>query len=279
MPGGFTDAWGLCNGAAMGALAGGGNTSQTVTAGSANVKGSWAQLIASTASDVCWVIVNIVYPAATALSIAVDIGIGSAGNEVAIINNIVASNFNVPVAENFSFPLSIPAGTRVSARCQSGTGSDACYVSVTGFDGGFTQAEGAAGVDSIGFVSASTLGTVITVSATPGVKGSYSQLTASTPRDYIGYFGSFDPQSGGSSILGHWGSNDMDISIGAGGSEVVIDPDISFGNPNGYLSIGPTCLPFRPISIPAGTRIAARAQCSDSDSASKTFGLTLYGVY
>ena len=279
MPGGYTDAWELCNGTAMGALAGGGTTSQTITAGSANVKGSWAQLIASTASDVCWVAVNIVYPAAGGLSMAVDIGIGSAGNEVAIINNIIASNFNVPNAENFSFPLSIPAGTRVSARCQSGTGSDACYVSVTGFDGGFRQAEGAAGVDSIGFVSASTLGTLITVAATLGVKGSYSQLSASTPRDYIGYFGSLDPQSGGNSILGHWGYNDFDISIGAAGSEVVIDPDISFGNPNNFMFVGLTGIPFRPIPIPAGTRIAARGQCSDSSTVNTTFGLTLYGVY
>lgn len=269
MPGGFPLGLDVCNGTDQGTATG---TSQgtSITAGAANTAGSFTQLVASSAIDASWMIV-ICNQASAAGALAVDIAVGASGSEKVIAQQIVSVEASGAAV---AFPCSIPAGTRISARAQSSTASATVGVSVILFDGAFTQMDGNGGADSIGFVSGSTTGTTVTASASTNTKGSYAQLVASTTRDYIGLFGAFD--TGGTTTAHH---NLLDIAIGASGSEQVIIPNFPAVSSAQGLSanlFSPENIPFTPILIPAGTRIAARMQ---SNVASSAMHVTLYGVY
>ncbi len=266
MSGGFPLGPDLCNGQSVGA-----NTAASAGTGipytTANTKGAFVQLIASTTADAVWMLVNPVWGGA-GFSNVFDIAVGAAGSEVVIAPNLIVA---FSVSTGYLFPVCIPAGTRISARAQGNTGNRTPLVSVVLFDGALTQMEGAAGVDSIGFQLASSQGTAITASGTANTKGSYSQLIASTARDYMGFIVAVD-----------WNQTNFvscnflfDVAIGGAGAEQVIAPNIYFLNVNSNI---PQMGPFGPlwINIPAGTRIAARSQAS---TISASFGLTLYGIY
>src|SRR4051794_29232055 len=94
----------------------------SVTAGT---KGAWAVLQASTAFDADGCIVILNWGSGSRIGL-VDIGIGGSGAEVAIATDL--PYIQVPTvaerAEIFYLPLSIPQGSRISARLNmSGTGT------------------------------------------------------------------------------------------------------------------------------------------------------------
>jgi hypothetical protein len=94
----------------------------------ANTKGSFAQLVASTAKDYSGLLVILNARGGTSLAIyAVDIAIGSSGNETVVVNNLMAQSALVQFAPLF-IPMEIPAGTRISARCQSTATSGAAII-------------------------------------------------------------------------------------------------------------------------------------------------------
>ncbi len=68
----------------------------------------------------------------------------------------------------------------------------------------------------------------------------------------------------------------MDVGIGAGGSEVVLIPNINLSAHVTDDLIRPTHLGF-PCDIPKGTRIAVTGQCSGADATDRLFGIVLYG--
>lgn len=262
----------LCNGNSMGVVLSSTEGTGITVSATANTKGSWVQLTASCPSDICrlFVFADFFTNYAYTETNAVDIGVGASGSEVVIASNLVFGAGTQYQHWTFvvELPVSIPAGTRISARAQIDTASrtaDSPNVILVGYDGGFTQSEGGAGVDAIGFNAGTTAGTAVTGGT--NAKGSYAQLTASTTRDYIGLFGLLDVQGVASP------SNNqmlMDVAVGASGSEKVIIPDsllTKWVSGNGYI-------PFVPIKIPAGTRLSAR-----SSNGAVVANLTLYGVY
>ena len=273
MSGGFPLGLEVCNGVDIGSVTAT-SAGTSLTSGAANAYGSFAQLIASTASDTEWMAVNLHGGTnASSFQCAIQIAVGASGSEKAIIHDLVLQ-CDSPTILTVCLPISIPAGTRISAAAAAATASDGPFpINCQLFDGAFTQTEGVAGVDSIGFVSASTQGTTITGSGTTNTKGSYSQLIASTTRDYLGFFFAQDTLNAtviaASSYL-------FDIAIGASGSEVPIAPNV-LGTAVASLGLNlPITSGLYPIPIPAGSRISARLQ---SVAASKTIGLTLYGLY
>lgn len=271
MPGGFPLSQNVCNGLNTGVS--GQLGTAVATSASTNTKGSWTQLIAATASDCVLALITLTQ--INAVNIAVDIGIGASGSEVVVIPNIVCAVNN----SNFGngswsvlVPLNIPAGTRVAARSASNAASQTSHVSMVLLDGSFDQAEGISGFDAIGFVSGSTVGTA--VAPTSGSKGAWVQLISATAKDYAGFFICADWNG----ATGNSGSVDFDIGIGASGSEKVIVPDICIGTPStsSYINMTYPIIPYLPIEIPVGMRIAARAAAT---VASYPFNLTLYGAY
>jgi hypothetical protein len=268
----------ICNGTDIGTVAASSLGTTITASASPNTKGSYAQLIASTSSDATWVVVNVGHSTFSSNAMAIDLAVGGAGSEVIFANNLLArfegTNTSINVWTQYSFPVTIPAGSRIAARCQADNNpSDPGYINLILFDSSFPLFEGV-GVDSIGFAAGTTTGTTCTASGSTNTKGSYAQLTASTARDYIGVIPIFDIGSATTPA----GDFLYDIAIGAGGSEIVIIPNIpvsKWGSTQGYAQT-PLGGPFLPIQIPAGTRISARCQC---DTASGFLAITLYGVY
>jgi len=279
MPGASPLGQEICNGTSVGANAATSLGTSVSPSSSANTKGSYAQLTASSPIDACLMIVEVT-PASAALgAYAIDIAIGGAGSEVVIAPNLVVQNaFSLTIPHVFVVPVQIPAGTRIAARCQSATASDsAIAVTAQLFAGSFSQMEGAAGVEAIGFVSASTQGTTIDAGGTANTKGAYVQLTASAARDYVGFFFVVDNLNANSSLSSN--AQLLDIAIGGAGSEVVIEPNYQIRRNNSGIAVLPPVSPIFAAPIPAGSRIAARSQSETNSSPSRSVGLTLYGIY
>lgn len=243
-------------------------------AGSTNTKGSWTELIASTTSDCCFLEVYIVQESLGLYSVSVDIGVGAAASEIVIIPDLYTSpSFNNFMQCKVQLPMHIQAGTRIAARCQSSTASKTVAVHVILHNGCFPWE--VVGVDALNFNAASTTGTTLTPDTTAGVKGSYSQLIASTARDYSGVFATWDYSAG---LRQQY---KIDVAIGAAASEVIIIPDRQIYTGDTTNNVGvPTdaiAIPFVPIHIPAGQRVAARA--STSKTTGEAFKFSLYGVF
>ena len=276
MPGGYPSLGSVCNGQSVGAVTASASGTSVTSGGAGHTKGSWVQLIASTAADCSLVDIALAIDVSSFSdygTFSVDIGIGAGGSEVVVVADLlISSDFNRFNDARFTFPLQIPAGTRIAARCQCNKTSKSVNVSLTTYDANFASGEGFAGVDALGFNSGSTRGVSITPGATSGVMGSYSQIVASTAKDYVGLFAAQDPLDQGNVIHPML----LDIAIGAGGSEVVLLPQQTFGYfiTNTFIF---KMFSFIPVQIPAGTRLAGRALADTNSSAAA--GLTLYGVF
>lgn len=281
MPGGFPLGLDICNGNSTTDTSGY-SAGIVLTAPSGNnSKGAWTQLLASAPSDVCFILFSIFFYDGSAgeFSVAVDVGVGASGSETMLIPNLIGQLLGVSsTAVTYAFPVSIAKGTRIAARYQASNGSSLVpSVMLITFDGAFTQMEGCAGADAVGFSAASTLGAAITAGgsgAGANTKGSYAQLTAATTRDYLGFVVGMDSQNANpvSQFL-------LDIAIGASGSEQIIVPNLQsyFSSLSGTTGTSADFTPvFIPITIPSGTRIAARCQGYEGGT---SIGLTLYGVY
>lgn len=110
----------------------------TVTgSGSAHTKGSYAELVASTAYDsygISILCTGLNTAASTNNRALVDIAVGAAASEVTLIDNLLAGNQpNLGGATKpsmYHFPIFIAAGTRLAARMQGSTTSETCTVAV-----------------------------------------------------------------------------------------------------------------------------------------------------
>lgn len=194
-----------------------------------NTKTAYSQLIAATSYDASLVDIclSLGAGAVAGFNAAFDLAIGSSGNEVPILSNILLENdYDVAATGGNSahilLPLTIPAGSRLSMRCQVSAAYNGAstYVYINSCDLYSTSFTGTqfGAIDTIGFQSGSTIGTSVTAGSSANVKGSYAQLIALTSYDYIGYFLAFDYQSTSSSNSGFR----TDIAVGSSGNEVVI---------------------------------------------------------
>jgi hypothetical protein len=267
MPGGYPLVSALCNPNSIGVnlQAYGRLATEVAPNAAADTKGAWSQLIAATlydasfaqlyftggsgGSDQCW---------------AIDLGIGAAGSEQALLPNFVVgvTAYGQGCAA-LTLPLNIPAKTRISVRQQNNAASGnyagfnlVLYDDTFGF-------EPVAGYDVLGFNASTTLGTA--VSSGNAVKGAWTTITAATLRDYCGIFICTDTQ-----LSGNWPyETSVDIGIGAAGSEKVLGGDFCFHSPG--------TSPFIYTQVPAGSRLSARS--ANDDNATQNIGVTIYGAY
>lgn len=280
MAGGWDTSQNFANAAA---LAGTGSTGTTLTSSATvNTKGAWTQIIASTAADYDALFLCItMLPGSQGSMMCIDLAVAASGNES---NGVVFQNVLLSGAldgYHFFVPFPVPAGSRIAMRYASGTASDAIGVGITGFAGGYGRGLGSGIVDTYGYSgSGSPIGIAVDPGATSETKGAYAQLTASTTHDLAGFFLGFDIQNhlGGASSFGN--AFVVDIAIGASGSEKIILPDTRGTHTlfSGGADINPSFTPIFPITIPAGTRIAARALCSDNTASDRVVGVSLYGI-
>jgi hypothetical protein len=267
MSGGFPGLpYGICNGTDIGTdTSTSHGTPMTAVRGS---YGSYVQLVASTVSDTSWCELSFHVGTINNAGGAIKLAVGASGSETAFISNVVASTYGGYSGTRISFPICIPAGTRIAAaaQCFNGGGETLYYANAQLYDGAFETLEGVAGYDSIGFDATNAIGTTITASGSINTKGSYVQLVASTAKDYCGFY--IIPDCNSVSTATHLL---IDIAIGGAGSELVIVP-------NWWQAplLDKMRASFIPIRIPSGTRIAARSQ---SATASQQIGLSLQAAY
>lgn len=256
-----------------------GTSSGTVlTSGSLNAKGSWATLRAGTSFAYEAITVFVTNPNQGG-SYLVDIGIDDgSGNVFVLVADIkIAAWGGAQFEQNtdFYFPVHVPAGANIVARCNFVSGANTVTCVVVGHSVGVGGAPGYSRAVALNAFTSSR-GVGIDPGTFANTKGSWTQMNASTSVDVI-------------AIAGICGTNNdtaraaaatmlLDIGIGAGGSEQVVIPDILMCW--GPTWDGPANVFFQPIAclIPSGSRVAARAQASITTSGDRTVDLTLYGL-
>jgi hypothetical protein len=245
-------------------------------AATANVKGAYTAIIASTTADMHGIWIQIPR-CATGTDNLIDIAIGAAASEVIIAADLGVSSGTGAIGRGvgYFFPITIPAGTRIAARCQSTTLSSVVHVQITGFEGGFLTPCVLSRVTTYGAATADSGGVSIDPGATANTKGAYTQIVAATTfpiRSLIFYLGN---QINVTRTSADWL---MDIAVGGAGAEQIMIPDVHVWCVSTEDTMHPQISIPMPVCIPAGTRISARAQCTTSTATVRLYDLILHGV-
>jgi len=231
-----------------------------VASATPHTKGSWVEIDASTARDVCgiWLISDNTIGATTVLAgMLIDIGVGAGGSEVVVVGNFSVGNYGIGVP--IYLPIHIPAGNRVAARIQATVASDTyaplvvlCFADRLGSFKGYSIA------DTIGVDTATSLPTTGDLA-----DSAWDEAIASTARDYRALSIHFALPD--NAVTG--GNVSVDVGVGAGGSEQVLGSwalSVTGSTEIITLVLGP---PFIECDIPAGSRLAIRKNTNNDLSA------------
>lgn len=239
-----------------------------VSNGSTNgVKGSWAQLIASTDTDACGLLLY-TRGVNSDITYQVELGVGGSGSEQSIGD--VASARTGSAVTPFYIPVAIPQGSRLAAR-SAGNAFNGLQASVT-----LVRGRSFDPLVSRGrmYGWSATTYTTVDGGASANTKGAWAQISASTTNDAKGF-----------SLILH-GRDEIDtdtryhidVGVGGAGSEQLILADFvataegfrGDARPTGF---GPIWTP-----IPAASRLAMRLQANSTDAENRTLrcGLVLW---
>ena len=237
-----------------------------------NQKGAWTQLAASLTADLDWLLVTV----QNSYSAMVDLGMGAAGAEVVMLPDLWALGISGVMPALFPvyvFPVSWPVGTRMAARAAAEAGNPT--VSVFGVSGGFSGFPPFSGglIQTLGAVTSASGGggTSLRFGSAPA----WTELIAATsaPIRYLVMQMRRHP-SQVVTVTGY-----PEIAVGAAGAEQLV-----FRGPRAKFQLGdasiygppPTVGPV-PLSIPSGSRVAARLISTTVDETSSRPRLLLYG--
>jgi hypothetical protein len=240
---------------------------------STNAESAYTQLIASTTFDAQGVLVSLKNAGATAQSV-IDLAIGGAGSEVNIANDLIISG-RVNMSVLYYLPIAIPAGTRLSVRGSRSAASASVRVECLLVGQGFSPSAPLGRCTTYGGVVSPAGGISIDPGGSANTEGSWTQITASTTSAISALIIGIGGQGNDARASYDWL---LDIGIGAGGSEVVLIPDLALSSSNGHNMVVPQSIGPIPCSIPAGTRLSVRAQCSGTDATDRLFDVILYGI-
>ena len=234
-----------------------------------HTKGAYAEIIAETAADTFWL--NMVWVATRAAnldsSMLLDLAIGAAASEKIIIPDLGVGFADLIGAGNglghLSIPFYIPAGSRISARCQAAITVDQVQVAIDllggpSFEGGMLYTA----ADAYG-ASLSTSHGVVPQSGTSGAKGSWVEIVDETT-DRIDALAVCVQGEDGSMSGRQWST---DIGVGGAGSEVVVLPEfvtLVSSTEHMYSGQGNAVFPLG-VSIPEGSRLAVRTSSSSNN--------------
>lgn len=240
---------------------------------SANTKGAYAEITASSPIAAHAIVVII---RAGVLSSGedylIDLATGAAAAEVVLVNNLLITSATAAMVFSVLLPVSIPSGTRISARCQANVGSETCSISIVLIASTGTNITA---VETAGANTADSGGTTVDPGTTINTKGSYAELIASTAVAYewlaISVGNITNVIRGAMDTL-------LDIATGAAASETVIIDNLYMRVPAvGARQPLPHWFVI-PVNIPAGSRIAARSQCSINTATTRLVDVVVYGI-
>jgi hypothetical protein len=240
----------------------------------ANTKGSWIELVSSSPIDADGFYLQL-EALGTSRDHLVDIGIGAAGSEVVIVPNFQFSTGTGPSGiEEVYIPLPIPAGTRIAARSQATAGSQSVGVLLQLVQGELYRAMRCSRATAYGSNTADSGGVVVDPGAVAHTKGSWAEIHSgiTNPIRYAILCIGNRANTGVGAFTQHL----MDFGIGGAGAEVVLLDDQVVMADQTTDRLGPHVF-ARHVSIPAGTRLAARSQCSNTDATDRLFDLAVIG--
>lgn len=231
-----------------------------VTSGAANTKGSWVQLVASSAANADGII--LITGQSTADSYLLDIGVGAAASESVVVSNVpVHERASSYIVGTYFIPVSIPAGSRVSARCQAG-GSGSLLRLIGYLVTTTVPISSATTIATYGDVTASSRGTQIDPGGVANTKGSWVEITSSLSADVKFIVPMFANLNGARATYNFL----VDIGTGGEGGESVVIADLYLGSTADNDELTPQAYPPLPVTIASGTRVAVRAQCNGTDA-------------
>lgn len=222
----------------------------------ANTKGAWSQVVASTTHDVYgfWLILNGSVIPATSTNMLLDIGVGGAGEEVVLVPDLMVGWIGTATQATVQLwiPLFIPKGTRVSVRCQGQIASDTIDCMFYFILGRTDASQIFTGCHAYGIATASSNGTAHTPGST-GTESAWANIGTTLTRNY----GAVMPMIHGgttamTAIAYHW-----EVGI----SSVTLAEWYTMFNTNEYY-VGPfPGEPFR-VALPSGAQLQVRAEGS-----------------
>lgn len=241
----------------------------------ANALGNWIQLHAAAPFPVSCLDLMMGKAAwgasSTNTQALLDIGYGASGSEAALSQNVA---FGGAVAfQSWTFPIYIPVASRIVMRIRSAVAGKANTFAVS-LSGGGTGMEAGHSSVTYGAVTATSIGTSLTVPTVANTKSVWTTIAAATtsPARWM--------------LVGVGAPNTafpvaadglLDVGMGAAGVESVIIPDNPFTITTAATINGAFPLLF-PVNVPVGVRLAARYQCTSiATTAQPNVTLTTFG--
>lgn len=244
----------------------------------ANSKGNWQQITASCPIDADGFYIQALVGQGTK-DLLFDVGIGGAGSEVAILENVLISSPSVGAGDGYSpghfyVPLPVTAGTRVAGRYQtSSTTNDELFLLLQFVKDDRLRALRCSRATTYGANTADSGGTSVDPGGSVNTKGGWSELSSAITNPIRHAIVCIGSQANGTRTNYSWAA---DIGIGAALSESVVIPNM-------YLRarlFDDVLLPHfieRSVTIRAGQRLAARAQANGTDATDRLFDAVVIG--
>lgn len=224
----------------------------------AHTKTAWSQVIASTAENASFLSFNTGNVSASGVdtSTLVDIGVGAAGSEIAIVQDLAVGGWSGAGgarSAHIAFPVAIPSGSRVSIRMQgtrtTGSISNNGIALYATNDYALTPSS----VDVLGVTTATSAGTALS-----GASNTWVEITASTAKDYQCVLivpSTSSTDTAAISVL-------YTLGIGASGSEVPIGASRSrYSTSEQWIGEADTNVlgaQYMCGPVPAGSRLSVR---------------------
>jgi hypothetical protein len=221
----------------------------------------WTDLIASSTADAAGIAIGLrstVAASATDTSTLLDIALGAAASEVALVTSIPIGwkmlGYTVDI------PCPVPSGSRVSARIRSITASKVVDVTARLLDGPTVTAP-----DTIGAVPASSRGTLLPAATNATTPGSWQNIGSTTGQAYqavlVGIQGGADSTMAASGVR---------VDIGIASTRIGTTWWHAFGTES-YIAVGS---PLLTVNVPAGSQLQAQTY----GAAGNTIDVILHGI-
>jgi hypothetical protein len=246
----------------------------SITAGAANTKGSYTQIVASTPYASSRVHVLLRSANTVRQFFLLDLATGAAGVETVQVANLALDcGADAIAGDAIAIDVDVPAGTRLAARCQSVTASAPFALQVLLED---RALGGLAAPVTYGTQAANSRGTPIDPGAVANTKSAYVELSASTTAriDALAICATVSAQGGTLAAFTSW---QIDVATGAAGAEAIVIADLVVqGNINDDR-VRPGCVRL-PVAIPAGTRLAIRHASNRTTAVERQLSLSVIGM-
>lgn len=254
------------------------NTRGTAVANSgvANTKSGWVQLVAATARDARGILAQVHAndTVGAAAALLFDLGIGGAGAEQVLVPNALdyfCSAAGGDGTADFFFPISVPAGSRVSARFQGSNTTVNLRFALKLLQQGLIGMPSYGRLKDYGSVTGTSSGSVVDPGGVANTKSAWVQLSAATgsPIEAL----ALNARVRNSASPGaQWVA---DIGVGGAGAEQIIVPDLYIPS---RVRNSPALPCFIPVTIPAGTRLSVRAQSDNITAGQREMDCNILGA-